>query len=79
MKYRLSVAEIWHRPYLIEAKSPKEAWTKYRRYSFGSGDVDFGSGDVDSVQVLDPEYIDDMSEGHIMWEDNDEQKEVDFT
>jgi len=64
MQYRFSVAEMWHRVYLIEAKSPQKAFLKYKQFAYGNGSED-------DISILDPEYIDDMSEGHIMWDDKD--------
>lgn len=57
--YRLSVPELWHRIYEIEADSFEDAVKKYRAapYNF--------------VPLDQPEYIDDIEEGEIIQVDYD--------
>lgn len=57
--FRVSQAELWHRVYLIEAKTAEEAKGIYNKY------LETGK-EPDSMFMFDPEYVDDIA-GDVSW------------
>lgn len=56
MKYRVSVAEMWYRNYLIEADTPEQSVEKYYKY------LKSGLEDENDIEnIWDPEYLADIA------------------